>query len=70
MYLRYAQGFLKPINKLQAYLHEGTFFNQLLSILLESYFEFLLSAYLHLKFTDDHKTIGLQPRSLQSDILE
>ena len=49
------------------YLYEGTFFNQILSILLESYYEFLLAAFLHLKYTNDQRTIGLQPRSLQED---
>jgi len=49
------------------YLYEGTFFNQILSILLESYYEFLLAAFLHLKYTNDQRTIGLQPRNLQED---
>jgi len=49
------------------YLYEGTFFNQILSILLESYYEFLLAAFLHLKYTNDQRTIGLQPRSLKED---
>ena len=53
MFLAWIKPYKKYAKRLMDYLYEGTFFNQILSILLESYFEFLLAAFLHLNYTND-----------------
>ena len=60
----------KKAKRFLEWLIENTFFNQIIGILIESYFEFLTAAYLHLTFSGDLVTRGYVPRSLETDILK
>ena len=56
----------KKAKQFLEWLKQDAFFNQILGVLIESYFEFLIAAYFHLTFSGELKTRGYLPRSLQS----
>ena len=41
----------KRVKKFHSWLKKDTFFNQIFSILIESYFEFLIAAHFHLTYS-------------------
>ena len=55
----------KRVKKLLKWLIKGTFYNYVIAVSVESYFEFIIGGYLHLRYGQDLNNYGARYRGLE-----
>ena len=69
-YLNSSTQVKERVKNLKKWLIKDTFYNQVIAVALESYFEFLISGYLHLRYSEDLVKYGATHRGLEESIDE